>query len=483
MLRRPAGASDLSRKGTPEPLADPAELSSCGAAGAIRRGELRAREYVEALIHRAEAQQHLGAFVFMDPDRLRRGADRVDRRRAAGEDPGPLAGVPLAVKDNIDVAGFPTTAGTPALRDSRPRRSAPIVRALVRAGALTMGKANMHELAYGLTTNNAFFGPARNPADPARSPGGSSGGTAVAVAAGMCPAGLGTDTAGSVRVPAALCGIVGFRPTTGRYPRGGIVPLSRTRDTPGFLARRVRDVALLDGVVTGGTAPAPARLTGVRVGVPRGHYYESLHPEVATKIEAALDRLEALGAVLVEVVPPGGLERGAEIARTLMARELPRDLASRLARTHSGLTFEELLARISSPDVRSGIASLLEGGGPGDREYRDARRQRAALRAAFARVFADHGLRALAFPATPLPAPPVGADRVVEHLGGQVPIRALARNTAPGALVALPGLTVPAGTSAAGLPVGLELDGPPAADRDLLGLGLAWEEASPESVP
>ena len=193
------------------------------------------------------------------PEQVRAAAAAADERRAGGGPLGPLHGVPLALKDNLDTADMPTTGGTPGLRGSRPARNAPVVQRLLDAGAIVFGKANLHELAYGITNNNAGFGAARNPYDRTRIPGGSSGGVGAAVGARIVPGGIGSDTGGSVRVPAALCGIVGFRPTTGRWPQAGIVPISHTRDTAGPMTRSVADCVLLDRVVTGATAAVARR--------------------------------------------------------------------------------------------------------------------------------------------------------------------------------------------------------------------------------
>jgi len=175
----------------------------------------------------------------------------LDRARARGETLGSLAGLPFIVKDQIDVAGYATTAGTPALRHYMPSHNAVVVDTLVRSGAIVFAKANMHELAFGITSNNGAFGPVRNPYDQTRIPGGSSGGNGAAIAARLAPGGIGTDTGGSVRIPAALNGIVALRPTIHRYPQAGVTPISHTRDTVGPMARGVADLVLLDGVITG----------------------------------------------------------------------------------------------------------------------------------------------------------------------------------------------------------------------------------------
>ena len=217
---------------------DLSNLTAVQAVGAMRRGDITAEQYAQFCLMRAEALKDLNAFITLDAERVLEAARKADRLRASGAALGALHGLPLAVKDNIDTAGVPTTAGTPALRDHRPRADAPIMTALYGAGALLLGKTNMHELAFGYTTNNGAFGAARNPYDQSRIPGGSSGGTAVAVAGRITPAGLGTDTVGSVRVPCAAVrhrrAAAHVRPLSGRRHRAALciraTPPARWRD-------------------------------------------------------------------------------------------------------------------------------------------------------------------------------------------------------------------------------------------------------------
>ena len=256
---------------------DATTLTIGEAAAALRRGETTALAYAEALLAQAAKGAGLNAFIHHDPEQVRRDARAADARKAGGATLGPLHGVPLALKDNLDTDDMPTTGGTPGLRGHRPKRNAAIVQKLRDAGAIVFGKANLHELAYGITNNNAAFGAARNPYDRTRIPGASSGGVGVAVGARMVPGGIGSDTGGSVRIPAALCGIVGFRPTLGRWSQAGIVPISHTRDTAGPMTRSVADCVLLDRVVTGASAAIEApSLKGLRLGVPRAHFWDPL---------------------------------------------------------------------------------------------------------------------------------------------------------------------------------------------------------------
>jgi Asp-tRNA(Asn)/Glu-tRNA(Gln) amidotransferase A subunit family amidase len=210
-----------------------------------------------------------------------------------------------SLKDNIDTVGFPTSAGTPLLRDNRPAVDAPVARALLRKGAILLAKSNMHELAGGGTSSNPLFGAVRNPYDSTRVAGGSSGGTAAAIALRFSPAGLGTDTAGSVRIPAALCGVVGLRPSTAiasmRYPQAGIVPLASALDTAGPLGRSVQDVALLHTAITGLAPATPPALRGLKVGLPDQLYWTSLAPQVEHVIQEALRKLQDAGVTFVHV--------------------------------------------------------------------------------------------------------------------------------------------------------------------------------------
>ena len=462
------------------------ELGVREAAEAIRTGELMAEALAEALLARCASASSLNAFISLEPDSVRAAARRADQHRRRGGRLGPLHGVPLALKDNIDTADFPTTAGTPGLAAHRPKRNAAIVQQLLDAGALVLGKANLQELAYGPTSNNAAFGPARNPYDRTRIPGGSSGGTAAAVAARLAPAGLGTDTAGSVRVPGALCGIVSFRPSTLRWSQAGIVPISHTRDTAGPMACNVADCVLLDGIVTGGaTAIAPADLAGLRLGVPRGHFWENLDAELAEILEGALVRLRDSGVVLVEgdVADVAALDAAAGFPIALY--EFVTDLDRYLAEHATGLDFASLVAQVKSPAVKDAVEGLLGAGAVSEAAYREAlATHRPALQETYRRAFMERNVAALVFPTTPLPAAGIGEDYTVMLNGVPVPTLATyIRNLGPGSAAGIPGVTLPAGMTKAGLPVGIAIDGPANSDAQLLAIALALETALPRLPP
>ena len=459
-----------------------AELGAAEAAAAIRAGDISAQSLVDALLDRCTRAASLNAFISLDPDAVRAAARSADQQRQRGERLGPLHGVPIALKDNFDTADFTTTAGTPALAAHRPTRNAAVVQRLLDAGALILGKANMQELAFGPTSNNAAFGPVRNPYDRSRIPGGSSGGTAALVAARLAPAGLGTDTGGSVRVPASLSGVVGFRPTTLRWPQDGIVPISHTRDTAAPIARCVADCALLDGIVTGGpTSLAPINLEGLRLGVPRGHFWDDLDAEVEAILADALARLAAAGVVLVEgdMVDVAALDAAAGFPVALY--EFVTDLDRYLAGHATGLDFAGVAAQVKSPAVKKVVDALLGADAVPEAVYREALiKHRPALQDAYRRYFAERGVAAMVFPTTPLPAAKVGEDDTVLLNGKAVPTLATyIRNLGPGSAAGIPGLSLPAGMTSAGLPIGIAIDGPQGADQQLLTICLAIESALP----
>jgi mandelamide amidase len=477
---------------TPRP-ADLTELGVVDAARLIRDRRVSSVELTQAYLARAESRPDLNAFVTLDRAGALAAARQADADLAAGTLRGPLHGVPLVVKDNVHVAGMPNTAGTPALRPFVPRASAPVAQKLLDAGAIVLGKTNMHELAFGISGYNEGFFTAqpigvRNPYDTTRIAGGSSSGTGAAVAARLAPGGLGSDTGGSVRIPAALCGIAGLRPTLGRYSGEGVTPISHSRDTAGPMAQSVADVALLDSVIAGG-AVTPADLKGVRLGVYRGYFFADLDPDTRAVTEAALDKLRQAGATIVEVDMPQLKTLNDAASFPVALYEAYDDLKAYLERHAIGLTVEQVAAAVASKDVKATYEGLViprKLPAPGDQVvdaapiYQAAMQQaRPALLAHFVNTFRRSRIDALVGPTTPHVAVAQGPEA-----SSLATFLLFIRNTDPGSNAGIPGLTVPAGLGpTTGLPIGLSLDGPRGSDERLLSIGLAMEQVLGRTPP
>ena len=386
---------------------------------------------------------------------------------------GPLAGVPFAVKDNIDTKDLPTTGGTEALRHSTPFLDAPAVKTLLDAGARLIGKTNLHELAFGITGDNGSFGAVLNPYDTERSAGGSSSGSAAAVALGIVPFALGTDTGGSVRIPAAHCGVVGMRPTTGRYPSSGVIRLSTTRDTIGVIAATVERVAEVDGILTGQAGYSAPDLSGLRLGWPTDGFIDDVDEEVLDSMAQVHSVLEAAGVALVEVgtrkLQEIDAECGFPITFYESARELEAYLAG-LAEPYRSLGLGGLAASSRSPDVTEILAEMIRNPVP-NAVYREAVRRRADLCGAYADLFLEYEIAALLYPTVVMLPPKLGGGDTVVLNGRPVPVfETSIRNTGPGSVAGMPAISIPAGASSTGLPIGLSLEGATGTDRALLGV-------------
>ncbi|MDX3904599.1 MAG: amidase family protein [Pigmentiphaga sp.] len=486
MLSMAGGCAAPGAAAGPDRSSGVADLTATEAVRHIRDGDMKAEAYMSVLLDRARRYRSLNAFTWLDESSALQSARAVDLARAQGQSPGMLAGLPLAVKDNIDTVGFPTSAGTPSLKKNFPRMNALVVDKLFGQGAVLLGKTNMHELAIGGTSSNPAFGFVRNPYDTDRIPGGSSGGTAAAIAARIAPAGLGTDTAGSVRIPAAFCGIAALRPTTagrrGAYSLDGVVPLEFELDTIGPMARTVADVALLDAAISGRRVPSPASLKGLRIGVPRADYWEDLGPGVLDTLESAMARLREHGVAFIDIDMKGLQRRARDVYNQMNAAGFGRDLASYLAVRMPGLTLDQVIEQLASADVKSRFVPWPAH--PSDEAMAVLRRQTLpALVAEYREIFRSRRIEALAFPTEPVVAPLIlkGGDRsdATVELNGRRVNRGLLliRNTPATGGIGFPGLSLPAGLSSQGLPVGLELDGLPDTDSALLGIGIAIENA------
>ena len=455
------------------------EFSAVDVVAKLRNGEVTAERYAAAILERCQQGKTLKAFITLPQEQVMEAARAADRLRASGAKLGALHGLPIPVKDSVNTKNMPTTGGTPALRNFLPKEDAPVVRALLAAGAIVLGKTNLHELSFGWTSNNLAFGAVHNPYDVKRIPGGSSGGTAVAVATRMAPLGIAEDTEGSIRVPAAMCGIAGFRPTTGRYNSTGVVPISPLFDQVGPHARTVGDLALFDSVLTGDWSPlSPTELKGTKLGVGRSYWFSGLDSEVERVTNEALKKLQGAGAEIVEADVP-------ELARLIKLTTNPVQnhdvrfaLAKYLEEYGAGITFDQLISEASS-DIRRDFRDLLPGGKffVREAEYQTVRNQHLPkLKELYRQYFARTGVAAVVFPATMIPPPLIGQDVQVSIGGKKVAFEtAVARNIAPGSTAGLPGLVLAAGMTSGGLPIALEFDGKAGSDRSLLALGLSLE--------
>ncbi|CEJ82395.1 hypothetical protein VHEMI02461 [[Torrubiella] hemipterigena] len=456
---------------------------------AIRHRHITARKYITSVLSQANKVAPLNSIINLLADDALTAADAIDQKIAHGLPLGPLAGLAIVAKDNINLAGHLTTAGTPALNCSRPDTTAPSLRKLIAAGAIVIGKANMHELALGITSTNfsPFAGAVHNPYNDSMIPGGSSGGTAAAVASRIVTCGLGTDTGGSTRIPAALTGTVGFRPSVGNggrerryHDEGAVVPISHTRDTVGTLGRCMADVTLLDSIITGGPRANPIDVSGVRFGLPPS-LWNDLDNQLQAVVTAAKASLQAAGAVLVDADLPDLLALDDKISLPLALHEPIADIPAYLkANGYTNITLADIAAKVASPDVAK-LFEAISSDAFGS-QYNDAINiHRPALQHMYQQYFTSNNLSAVLFPTTVLPARPIdlihGSGNV--SINGGPPVDAFAtyiRLTSPGSDAGIPGLSIPAGLTSDRLPVGIEIDGPLGSDMTLLGLGLTIEK-------
>ncbi len=426
--------------------------------GRFERRDLSPAEVTEAYLARiATLNPDLNAFVTVTGDRARADSSRASRMlpppSATSRLSTPaLLGVPIAHKDLFETAGIRTTAGSRLHEAHIPKRDAFVVSQLARVGAVLLGKTNTHELGGGVTTINPFYGTTRNPVDRARIAGGSSGGSAAAVVARLCVAATGSDTGGSVRIPAALCGCVGFKPTFGRISTAGLLGSCPTFDHVGFVARTVEDAAVMFAAVldkpsafaeasadrrsfSGGWSSLSTDtpdLSNLHIGIPRSFFFGRLQPDVARAIEMSIQRFRSMGAIVEDV-------------------ELPID-GNTMARVFDPIVVSEIWASLGAawrdrPDAFSpGFASFFEAPPPSGAAMQASRQALAEFRRAVDRVF--DGVQILAMPTVPITAPPIE---------GPIDGGLILRNTWPFNAAGTPAVSIPCGVDAAGLPIGLQL--------------------------
>jgi aspartyl-tRNA(Asn)/glutamyl-tRNA(Gln) amidotransferase subunit A len=453
-------------------------LSITEAAALIRRKEVSPVELVDAHLQRIERlDRRLNSFVTVVGDEARAAARHAERAIHRGEALGPLHGLPIGLKDLYFTRGLRTTMGSKIMADFVPDFDAGVVDRLRQAGAVVIGKQQMHEFALGGTSENPHWGPARNPWDPERMTGGSSGGGGSAVAAGLCIAALGTDTGGSIRIPSSLCGVVGAKPTFGRVSRYGVFPLSWSMDTAGPLTRSVRDAAILLRTIAGHDSRDPSsaelptedferalgdEIRGVRIGIPQQYFFDDLDPEVESAVHRAARLCEQLGAIVESVSIPVFEQAMAIFSPILLAEAATIHLDN---------------LRLRPTDFDPEVRARLEMGAltPAP-AYLQAQRARSLYNRKIGEAMERFDL--LLTPTTPTPAPRI--EEKVVAVGGksEPPLSLLPRLTRPFNLCGLPTVSVPCGFTFGGLPIGLQLTGRIYDDSTVLRAAHVYEQAT-----
>jgi len=454
------------------------DLNATTAVEAMRNGDMKAEDYARALLDRAQVLANLNAFRTLDRNMVLEAARSADKARGAGGALGMLHGLPIPVKDSVNTKDLPTSNGTRSLTDFKPKDDAAILKPLLAQGAIVMGKTNLHELSYSWTSNNAAFGAVRNPYDPQRIPGGSSGGSAAAVSARIAPVAIAEDTLGSIRVPASMCGLAGLRPSFGRYSDDGVMPLTINKfDQVGPLARSVTDLLLFDTAVTGERGQiSEVPLEGTRIGVPP-EYWSGLDPEVDRVGSEALRKLREAGATLVWAELPEAAKAAMGVALTIIAYDTWPAISDFLQQQGTGVTFDQMLEQ-TGEGVRGIIqAFALAPNRPKQEVYESMLAQREQLKKAVRDYFERHRIVAIVSPPILVPPPKIGEEVEVEIRGQKIPLYvAMSRNLSLGSCASMASLVLPAGTTSSDLPVGLEFDALSGNDRQLLSLGLSLEK-------
>ncbi len=451
-------------------------MTICEASAAIRDKQVSPVELTTAAISRIERlNPTLNAFITITADYALTRARQAEAEVAAGRGRGPLHGIPIAVKDLFAMRGVRNTSGSRIFENFVPDFDSTVVEKLEAAGAVILGKTNMHELAYGITSANPHFGPVRNPWDTGRSPGGSSGGSGAAVAANLVFGAMGSDTGGSIRIPASFCGTVGLKPTYGRVSRYGALPLGYSLDHMGPLTRSVRDAAIFLNAIAGRdrrddtSSRRPTvdfvpedgcSIRGMRLGFPENFYFERLDPEVESAVRGAMARAESLGAAVKPVLVPDIAALNA-IGQVILLSEASAILEP----------YMDDRARFGA-DV---LARLDQGRLIPATDYINAQRIRRKLRLEFDRLWSE--VDCIFMPATPNTAPRIGENTI--RLGGHDEDTRLATTRLVRGInvLGLPALSMPCGLSGAGLPVGLQIVGPAFDEATILRIGAALEDS------
>lgn len=454
----------------------------------FRAGKLSPVELTELMLARIErTNPKLNAYITVTDELARMQAKRAEKelgirgKQKTRTDRGLLHGIPLSLKDNICTEGIRTTAGSKILRDYFPERDASVVTRLKQAGAVLLGKTNMHEFAYGVTTNNPHYGPARNPWDTKRIPGGSSGGSAAAVAAGLCFGSIGTDTGGSIRIPAALCGIVGLKPGLGRVDVAGVIPLSVTHDCVGPLARTAADARILfqaiadsgnnkgEGVRRRGSGAR--KLPRLRLGIPREFFFDVISGEVEKSFEVAARSIGGLGAKIKEISIP-------LLAQTEKAGNRIAWAEASYYHQQSGW-FPGRGAEYSE-DVRSRLETGMKVLAV---EYLEAQDQRRSFISQLREVMEKEAIDALMVPTTPIAAALIGEESTRVGKDDHATRALLLRLNRPANLAGVPAISVPCGFATAGLPIGLQFIGAERNEQVLLDIVELYQRSNPSRVP
>jgi aspartyl-tRNA(Asn)/glutamyl-tRNA(Gln) amidotransferase subunit A len=429
------------------------------AARLVQQREISPVELTRECLERIEQlNPSLNAFITVTAKSALKDAQHAEKEIQSGKWRGPLHGIPIGLKDLIDTAGVRTTAASAVFRDRVPTEDAEVVKKLKAAGAVLIGKQNLHEFAYGGSSLISHFGPVRNPTNPEFVAGGSSGGPAAAVATGMCYGAIGTDTAGSIREPAALCGVVGLKPTYDLVSTRGIIPLSLSLDHAGPITRTVEDAAILLDIIAEGAEEYRESLgEGIEkfvLGIPRKYFFEDLDPEVAKAVEKAIDQLTDLAFTVREIELPVSIDRTLQGAESYAFH---REMVA----TSPELYDPQTLRRIRSGE------HVSEG------EYQNALQDLREMRREIIEKF--QGLDAVLTPTTPIPAP-----RISELMKDPALLRptelVLLRNTRPVNVWGLPAIAIPCGITSGGLPIGLQIVGPPGGEAKVLRAAHAYEQ-------